>query len=52
MHGHSGGAMIIWFVYVTHSGFDEEDCFATLEAVRNIMDDGKKLGAVVFFHLW
>ena len=41
--------MMIWFVYVTHSGFDEEDCFATLEAVRNIMDDGKKLGAVVFF---
>ena len=28
---------------------NEEDYFATLEAVRNIMDEGKKLGAVDSF---
>ena len=33
---------------VPHSGFDEEDFFATLESVRSIMGEGKKLGAVDF----
>ena len=44
--------MMILSVYLPHSGFDEEYFFATLEAVRNIMDEGKKLGAVDFFHWW
>ena len=35
--------MMILSVYLPHSGYDEEDYFATLEAV------GKKLGAVDFF---
>ena len=43
------GAMMILSVYLPHSGFDEEDYFATLEAVRDIMGEGKKLGAVDFF---
>ena len=43
--------MMILSVYLPHSGFDEEYFFATLEAVRNIMDEGKKLGAVDFFSL-
>ena len=43
------GAMMILSVCLPHSGFDEEDYFATLEAVRNIVDEGKKLGAVDFF---
>ena len=43
------GAMTILSVYLPHSGFDEDDYFATLETVRNIMDEGKKLGAVDFF---
>ena len=42
------GAMMILFVYLPHSGFDEEYYFAALEAGRNIMDEGKKLGAVDF----
>ena len=42
------GAMMILSVHLPHSGFDEEDYFATLEAVRNITDQGKKLGAVDF----
>ena len=41
--------MMILSVYLPHSGYVEEDYFATLEAVRNIMDEGKKLGAVDFF---
>ena len=36
-------------VYLPHSGYDEEDYFATLEAVWDIMGEGKKLGAVDFF---
>ena len=42
--------MMILSVYLPHSGYDEEDYFATLEAVRSIMDEGKKLGEVDFFH--
>ena len=34
---------------MSHSGHDEEDCIATLEAVRNNMNEGRKLGAVVFY---
>ena len=49
MYGILVGAMMILSVYLPHSGFDEEDHFATLEAVRNIMDEEKKLGAVDFF---
>ena len=41
--------MMILSVYLPHSGFDEEDHFAMLEAVRNFMGEGKKLGAVGFF---
>ena len=40
---------MILSVCLPHSGFDEEDHFATLEAVRNIMDEGEKLGTVDFF---
>ena len=40
---------MILSVYLQHSGFDEEDYFATHEAVRNIMDEGKRSGAVDFF---
>ena len=43
------GAMMILSVYLPHSGYDEEDYFATLEAVRNLVDEGKKLGAVDIF---
>ena len=43
------GAMMILSVYLPHSGFDEEDYFAMHEAVRNVMDEGKKLEAVDFF---
>ena len=35
-------------VDLPHSGYDEEDYFATLEAARDIMGEGKKLGAVDF----
>ena len=48
MYGILVGAMMILSVYLPHSGFDEEDYFATLEAVRNIMDEEKKLGALIF----
>ena len=40
---------MILSVYLSHSGYDEEDYFATLEAVRDITGEGKKLGAVDFF---
>ena len=49
MHGHFRRCNDDLSVYLPHSGLDEEDHFATLEAVRNIMDEGKKLGAVDFF---
>ena len=42
------GAMMILSVCLPHSGYDEDDYFGTLEAVRSIMDEGKKLGAVDF----
>ena len=40
------GAMMIFSVSLPYSGYDEEDHFATLEAVRDIVGEGKKLGAV------
>ena len=40
--------MMILSVYLPHSGY-EEDYFATLEDVRDIMGEGKKQGAVDFF---
>ena len=43
------GAMMILSIYLPHSGHDEEDHIANLEAVRDIMGEGKKLGAVDFF---
>ena len=42
---------VLLSVYQAHSGYDEDDYFATLEAVRDIMGEGKKLGAVDF-HRW
>ena len=33
-------------VYMPHSGHDDEDYIATLEAVRSIMNEGKKMEAV------
>ena len=36
-------------VDIPHSGHDEEDHIATLEAVRNVMNQGKKMEAVDFY---
>ena len=36
-------------IYIPHSTCNEEDYVATLEAVRDIMGEGKKLGPVDFF---
>ena len=65
VHGRSGTFVAHWltmkdappigwelrccFLYMSHSGHDEEDCIATLEAVRNNMNEGRKLGAVDFY---
>ena len=43
------GSTMILSVYMPHSGRDEEEYIATLEAVRDIMGEGKNMGAVEFF---
>ena len=42
------GFMMILSVYMPHSGCDEDDYITTLELVRDIMGQGKKMGAVDF----
>ena len=43
------GSTMILSVYMPHSGRDEEEHITTLEAVRDIMGEGKNMGAVDFF---
>ena len=43
------GSTMILSVYMPHSGCDEEEYIATLEAVRDVMGEGKHLGAMDFF---
>ena len=40
-----GSSMLLAF-FLPHSGHDEEDYIATLETVRSIMNEGRKMGAV------
>ena len=42
------GSMMILSVYMPHSGCDEEDYIKTLEVVRDIMSEGKTMGAADF----
>ena len=39
------GPSMLLPVYMPHGGHDEEDYIATLEAVRRIMNEGKKMGS-------
>ena len=43
------GSAMIMSVYMPHSGYDEEEYSATLDAVRHSLMEGKNLGAEVFF---
>ena len=43
------GSTMILSVYMPHSGRYEKEYIATLEAVRDIMSEGKNMGAVDFF---
>ena len=40
--------MMILSVCLPHSGFDKEDYFAPLEAVRDIMGEGKSWEQLIF----
>ena len=43
------GSMMILSVYMLHSGCDEEDYIMMIEAVRDIMSEGKSMGTVDYF---
>ena len=44
------GSMMLLTEYMPHSGCDEEDYIEALETVRAIPTEGRKVGAVDFFH--
>ena len=43
------GSTMIKSVYMPHSGYDEEEYITTLDVVREIMLEGKNMGAEDFF---